>query len=76
MTGNIKSVSLIIRTNDNRDKEIPLEIWQVDAIARIIGLGINLSDLDEYKVSNKEIVEERMMIYNDAIRMLHDKNNK
>ena len=42
---NIKSVTLVIDAYDDRKLEIPLEVWQVDVICRMLGLSV---DVDQH----------------------------
>lgn len=67
----IDSVSIVIRTVDNREKEIPLEVWQVDAIALTLGLQVDLHNLDNVQMSSKEALEERWALYEEAVRNIN-----
>ena len=67
----VESVSILIRTKDNRTKEIPLEPWQLEGFALILGLQVNLPDLDDYTMSGREAYEERMALYKEALRELY-----
>lgn len=67
----VDSVGLAIRTADGRHKEIPLEVWQAEVLCQILGLNIHLPDLDDYELSGKAVVMERMELYYDAVRQLH-----
>lgn len=66
----IKSVNLSIYAHDGRRMEIPLEEWQVGVITQILGLSADLSLSGQYELSGRKIVEDRMAIYNNAIRQL------
>lgn len=68
MQESIDSVGLTIHTKDGKSKEIPLEVWQVDAVARILGLSVNLSNLNDYKMAEKETVEEYLALLHDAVK--------
>lgn len=68
MEKKIDSVGIVIHTTDNQTKEIPLEIWQLEVFTLILGLQVNLSNLDEYTMSNRESYEEAMALYKDAVR--------
>ncbi len=67
----IESVGLTIHGVDGRIKEIPLELWQVDTICQILGLMVRVPDLDDYEMSPKERVAERMELYNNAIKNMN-----
>lgn len=66
----IERVGLKLHSVDGRIKEIPLEIWQVDVICQILGLSVKLPSLDDYEMSPKDRVNERMEIYNSAVRSM------
>ena len=68
MENRVKQVALAIQMEDGRSKEIKLEVWQVDAVAQMLGLRVNLSDLDDYSLSSKEHVEARMSAYHAALK--------
>ena len=67
----VESVGLAIHTVDGRHKEIVLEIWQVEVLCQILGLNVHLPDLDDYELSGKAAVMERMELYYDAVRRIH-----
>lgn len=69
----IESVELTIKTNNGKKKNIPLEVWQVDAIAKILGLQVNISGLDGYKLSSQKVVDDRLSAYYGALK---DKSTK
>ena len=60
---NIKSVTLVIDAYDDRKLEIPLEVWQVDIICRMLGLSVDTTNLDTYSMRSKEQVDSDMKIY-------------
>ena len=60
---NIKSVTLVIDAYDDRKLEIPLEVWQVDVICRMLGLSVDTANLDTYS----------MQMYYHILRYLHNK---
>lgn len=64
----VKSVALAISTNEGKIKEIPLETWQVDVISEMLGLCIRLPDLDDYQMSARARVDERMAVYHKALK--------
>ena len=64
----IDSVELTIKTNNGKKKNIPLEVLQVDAIAKILGLQVNISDLDGYKLSSQKVVDDRSSAYYGALK--------
>ena len=70
---NIKSVTLVIDTYDDRTLEIPLEVWQVDVICRMLGLSVDTANLDTYSMRSKEQVDEDMKMYYHILRYLHNK---
>ena len=76
MEKNIQSVGLTLHSVDGQMKEIPLEIWQVDIICQILGLSVRLPDLDDYEMASKDSVNERMEIYNNAIKSMISKNRE
>ena len=70
---NIKSVTLVIDAYDDRKLEIPLEVWQVDVICRMLGLSVDTANLDTYSMRSKEQVDEDMELYYHILRNLHNK---
>ena len=70
---NIKSVTLVIDAYDDRKLEIPLEVWQVDVICRMLGLSVDTANLDTYSMRSKEQVDEDIKIYNHILINLHNK---
>ena len=70
---NIKSVTLVIDAYDDRKLEIPLEVWQVDVICRMLGLSADTANLDTYSMRSKEQVDEDMKMYYHILRNLHNK---
>ena len=70
---NIKSVTLVIDTYDDRTLEIPLEVWQVDIICRMLGLSVDTTNLDTYSMRSKEQVDSDMKIYYHTLRNIHNK---
>lgn len=69
----IKSVKLVIDAVDGQSMEIPMEGWQVGVISQIIGLSVDLSLSGKHAMSSKESVDERMAIYNNALKQLYEK---
>lgn len=72
----VKSTGLMIHTEDGREKEIPLEVWQMDIVAQMLGLAVNLSDLNDYRMSPQENVEEHWELYCQAIRNYAEEKRK
>lgn len=70
---NIKSVTLVIDAYDDRKLEIPLEVWQVDVICRMLGLSVDTANLDTYSMRSKEQVDEDMKMYYHILRNLYNK---
>ena len=65
---NIKSVTLVIDAYDDRKLEIPLEVWQVDVICRMLGLSVDTANLDTYSMRSKEQGDEDMKMYYHILR--------
>ena len=72
----VENVGLTLHSVDGQIKEIPLEIWQVDIICQILGLNIKIPNLDDYEMASKDSVNERMEIYNKAIKSIVSKNRE
>jgi hypothetical protein len=64
----IESIGLTLHGVDGKIKEIPLELWQVDIICQILGLTVKIPDLDNYEMSPKDRVMERMELYKKSIK--------
>lgn len=64
----IERVSLTIRSHSGKLLAIPLEIWQVDVISRMLGLCIDTKSLTDYKMASKETVDKHMELYYKAIK--------
>ena len=64
----IESIGLTLHGVDGKIKEIPLELWQVDIICQILGLTVKIPDLDNYEMSPKDRVMERMDLYKKSIK--------
>ena len=71
----IESVGLTLHGVDGQRKEIPLEVWQVEIICQILGLTVKVPDLDDYEMSPKDRVAERMELYN-AMKELVSQNRE
>lgn len=52
--------------------EIPLEVWQVDVVREMLGLCVDTSTLDTYRMRSKERVDENMDVYHRAVRELRE----
>ena len=70
----IESVSLTIISHSGKQLEIPLEVWQVDVISRMLGLCVDTKSLSDYKKAGKDTVDERMEIYYKAIKEMASKS--
>ena len=70
----IESVSLTIISHSGKQLEIPLEVWQVDVISRMLGLCVYTKSLSDYKMAGKDTVDERMEIYYKAIKEMASKS--
>ena len=70
----IESVSLTIISHSGKQLEIPLEVWQVDVISRMLGLCVDTKSLSDYKMASKDTVDERMEIYYKAIKEMASKS--
>ena len=68
---NIKSVTLVIDAYDDRKLEIPLEVWQVDVICRMLGLSVDTANLDTYSMRSKEQVDEDIKMYYKICKPWH-----
>ncbi len=66
----IESVSLTIKAHSGKRIEIPLEVWQVDILSKMLGLSVDTTSLASYKMASKETVDERMEIYYKAIKKM------
>ena len=66
----IESVSLTIKAHSGKRLEIPLEVWQVDILSKMLGLSVDTTSLASYKMASKETVDERMEIYYKAIKKM------
>ena len=77
ISNNIESVALTICTKDKK-LDIPLEVWQIDAICEVIGLCVDSTNLESYKMRSKDLVEKDMKMYHQFIKDFHEKerNNK
>ena len=72
----IESVGLTLHGVDGQRKEIPLEVWQVEIICQILGLTVKVPDLDDYVMSPRDRVAERMELYNNAMKELVSQNRE
>jgi len=72
----IESVSLTIKHHDGNQLEIPLEVWQVDIIAQLLGLSVDTTDLKTYTMASRETVDKRMEIYYEAIKKMAQKSRE
>ncbi len=72
ISNNIESVILTIYTQDKK-LDIPLEIWQVDAICEVLGLCVDTTNLETYKMRSKELVEKDRKMYHKFIKDLNEK---
>ena len=70
----IESVSLTIISHSGKQLEIPLEVWQVDVISRMLWLCVDTKSLSDYKMAGKDTVDERMEIYYKAIKEMASKS--
>lgn len=68
----IKSVTLKVNANNDESLEIPLEVWQVEVIARMLGLTVKMPLDGTYEMASKDIVDEKMSIYYNACRKKHE----
>ena len=68
----IKSVTLAIKAYNGKKLEIPLEVWQVDVICRMLGLSVDTDNLDTYSMRDKERVDEDMKLYYQFLRNLYN----
>ena len=63
----IQSVKLVVETHGGKKLEIPLAVWQVDAVREMLGLCV-----DTYRMRSKERVDENMDVYHRAVRELRE----
>lgn len=68
----IQSVKLVVETHGGKRLEIPLAVWQVDAVREMFGLCVDTSALDTYRMRSKERVDENMDVYHRAVRELRE----
>ena len=68
----IQSVKLVIETHGGKKLEIPLAVWQVDVVCEMLGLCVDASTLDTYRMRSKGRVDENMAIYHRAIKELQE----
>lgn len=71
MESRFKELCLLLRMADGEQREIPLEIWQVDVLCQILGLSVSAADPADCRMSGRAVVEERMALYREAVRELH-----
>ena len=72
----IESVGIVIRTKDGSAKDIPLEVWQVGAIAMELGLQVKLPNLNDYKMTDEELYHKRKKQELCAIKYFLRKTNE
>ena len=68
----IQSVKLVVETHGGKRLEIPLAVWQVDAVREMLGLWVDTNTLDTYRMRSKERVDENMDVYHRAVRELRE----
>lgn len=69
----IKSVALVIDACDGKKLEIPLEVWQVEVVCEMLGLSVDINNLESYRMRSKERVTEDMDMYHQIMRELFNK---
>lgn len=74
MERHFESVELLLHLSDGTRQEIPLAVWQVEAVAQLLGLQVSTEVPAEYQLASREAVEERMALYWEAVRKLHRQN--
>lgn len=67
----IQSVTLEICAKDGRKLEIPLEVWQVGIVCEILGLCVDTTNLDSYRMRRKEEIDEIRKMYYQILKNLH-----
>lgn len=65
-------MKLVLETHGGKKLEIPLEVWQVDVVREMLGLCVDTSTLDTYRMRSKERVDENMDVYHRAVRELRE----
>lgn len=68
----IQSVKLVLETHGGKKLAIPLAVWQVDVVREMLGLCVDTSTLDTYRMRSKERVDENMAVYHRAVKELHE----
>ena len=68
----IQSVKLVVETHGGKRLEIPLAVWQVDAVREMLGLCVDSNTLDTYRMRSRERVDENMAIYHRAVKDLQE----
>lgn len=68
----IQSVKLVVETHGGKKLEIPLAVWQVDVVCEMLGLCVDASTLDTYRMRSRERVDENMAIYHRAVEELQE----
>lgn len=68
----IQSVKLVVETHGGKKLEIPLAVWQVDAVRKMLGLCVDTNTLDTYRMRSKERVDENMDVYHRVVRELRE----
>ena len=68
----IQSVKLVVETHGGKRLEIPLAVWQGDAVREMLGLCVDTNTLDTYRMRSKERVDENMDVYYRAVRELRE----
>lgn len=71
MEDKIKSVGLAIHSNDGEVFEIPLEVWQVGAIADLLGIVVDLKTMTlDKEMFSEELVNAWRDIFRKAAPLL------
>lgn len=66
----VESVGIMVRMKDGRSREYPLEVWQVWAMAQILGFQVHFPDLEDYRMSDEQIVSAKMDVFCEAAKKL------
>lgn len=73
MEGKVDRVALALTMTDGRRAEIPLEPWQLEMVTLILGLEVDLDHPEHYRMSSREVYQERASLFREAVREQHRK---
>ena len=70
MEKKVDRVALALHMTDGRRVEIPLEPWQLELVSNILGLQVDLDHPERYRMSPREVYQQRADLYWGAVREL------